>query len=340
MRFAVIGLSHAHIFSMTESLLSVPGVTCEGFCPEDTPVANGFAGRFQDLPRRSREDLLSDPAIDLVLCADVNGLRSAVLVAALKAGKHVFVDKPPVTTLEQLDAVRLATEDSGKLFFVYFGERLDNPLAVKARQLVREGRIGRTVNFIGLGPHKLSIEHRPAWMFDPDLYGGILNDIAVHQVELFSWLTGERVARFRSRVGNFATPQHPTFQDFGDAWFEGDGGTAGYVRVDWFTPDALPTWGDIRQMLVGSEGTLEIRNTVNIGSADPKPVLLLATRSTAPEAVDVTRVDVAWAPRLVADIRDGVNRLMPHEETFDALRAVLSMQQQAERAGLRTNQGR
>jgi predicted dehydrogenase len=275
-----------------------------------------------------------------VLCADVNGLRSAVLVAALKAGKHVFVDKPPVTTLEQLDAVRRAAEDSGKLFFVYFGERLDNSLAVKARQLVREGRIGRTVNFIGLGPHKLSIEHRPAWMFDPDLYGGILNDIAVHQVELFSWLTGERVARFRSRVGNFATPQHPTFQDFGDAWFEGDGGTAGYVRVDWFTPDALPTWGDIRQMLVGSEGTLEIRNTVNIGSADPKPVLLLATRSTAPEAVDVTRVDVAWAPRLVADIRDGVNRLMPHEETFDALRAVLSMQQQAERAGLRTNQGR
>jgi predicted dehydrogenase len=340
MRFAVIGLSHAHIFSMTQALSSVPGVECAGFCPEETPVATGFAGRFPELPRRSRADLLGDPAIDLVLCADVNGLRGSLLAAALKAGKHVFVDKPPVTTLEQLDAVRRATEDSGKLFFVYFGERLDNPLAVKARQLVREGRIGRTVNFIGLGPHKLSIEHRPAWMFDPDLYGGILNDIAVHQVELFSWLTGERVARFRSRVGNFATPQHPTFQDFGDAWFEGDGGTAGYVRVDWFTPDALPTWGDIRQMLVGSEGTLEIRNTVNIGSADPKPVLLLATRSTAPEAVDVTRVDVAWAPRLVADIRDGVNRLMPHEETFDALRAVLSMQQQAERAGLRTNQGR
>ncbi len=340
MRFAVIGLSHAHIFSMTESILGVPGVACGGFCPEDTPVGVGFAGRFADLPRRSRDDLLGDPAIDLVLCADVNGLRGSVLVAALEAGKHVFVDKPPVTTLEQLDAVQRAAEASGKLFFVYFGERLENPLPIKARQLVREGRIGRTVNYIGLGPHKLSIEHRPAWMFDPELYGGILNDIAVHQVELFRWLTGERVARFRSRVGNFATPQHPTFQDFGDTWFEGEGGTAGYVRVDWFTPDALPTWGDIRQMLVGSEGTLELRNNINIGSADPKPVLLLATRGSVPEAVDVADVDVGWAAQLVADVRDGVNRLMPHEETFAALRTVLSMQQQAERAGVKTERGR
>jgi predicted dehydrogenase len=333
MRFAVIGLSHVHAISMAQALLGVPGVVCGGFCPEETPVAKGFEGLFPDLPRRSRDDLLGDSAIDLVLCADVNGLRGPLLVAALKAGKHVFVDKPPVTTLEGLDAVESAVKENGKLFFVYFGERLGNPLSVKARQLVREGRIGRTVNFIGLGPHKLSIQHRPAWMFEPDLYGGILNDIAIHQVELFSWLTGERVCRFRSRVGNFATPQYPTFEDFGDAWFEGDGGTAGYVRVDWFTPDALPTWGDIRQILVGSEGTLEVRSNINLGSADPKPALLLTTRSSPPEQVDVSGVDTDWAPQLVADVRDGVNRLMPHEETFDALRTTLSMQSQAERLG-------
>ena len=333
MRFAVIGLSHVHIISMAQALLGVPGVDCEGFCPEETPVARGFAGLFPELRRRSRDELLGDPAIDLILCADVNGLRGSLLVAALKAGKHVFVDKPPVTTLEDLHAVERAVEESGKLFFVYFGERLGNPLSLKARQLFREGRIGRTVNFIGLGPHKLSIEHRPAWMFDPALYGGILNDIAVHQVELFGWLTGQRVARFRSRVGNFGTPQHPSFEDFGDAWFEGDGGTAGYVRVDWFTPDALPTWGDIRQLLVGTEGTLEIRSTISVGSADAKPALFLTTRSIAPQQVDVSDVDTNWALQFVADVRDGVNRLMPHSETFEALRTVLEMQKEAERIG-------
>jgi predicted dehydrogenase len=333
MRFGVIGLSHVHIVEMTQALLGVPGVACDGFSPEETPIAKGFGSLYSQVPRRSREDLLADPSIDLILCADVNGLRGSLLVAALGAGKHVFVDKPAVTTLEQLEAVERAVEESGKLFFVHFGERLGNPLSVKARQLVREGRIGRPVSFIGLGPHKLGIEQRPAWMFDPELYGGILNDIAVHQVELFSWLTGQRVARFRSRVGNFATPQHPTFEDFGDIWFEGDGGTAGYVRVDWLTPDALPTWGDIRQFLIGTEGMLEIRSTINLGSEDPKPVLLLTTRGSAPEQVDVSDVDAAWAPQLVADIGDGVNRLMPHEETFDALRTVLLMQKQAERIG-------
>ncbi len=335
MRFAVIGLSHVHALSMTQELLNVPGVICAGFAPEDTPVARGFEGLFSDVKPRPREELLSDPAIDLIVSADVNGLRGALLVDALKARKHVFVDKPPMTTLADLDAVKRAVEQSGKLFFVYFGERLGNPLLLKAKQLIDEGRIGMVVNFIGLGPHKLSIEHRPAWMFDPALYGGILNDIACHQVELFTWLTGQQVAGFRSRVGNFATPRHPTFEDFGDAWFEGDGGAAGYVRVDWFTPDALPTWGDIRQMLVGTEGTLEIRSNINLGSPDATPVLLLATRGSPPEVVDTTGVDTSWAPQLVADIQDGVNRLMPHEPTFGAIRTILSMQEEAERIGPR-----
>jgi predicted dehydrogenase len=333
MRFAVIGLSHVHIVAMTHALLNVPGVSCGGFAPEETPIAKGFAGLYRDLPHRSRDELLGDPSIDLILCADVYGHRASVLLAALEAGKHVFVDKPAVTTLDELEAVERAVKVSGKLVFVYFGERLGNPLCVKARQLLSEGRIGRPVNFIGLGPHKLSIEHRPPWMFDPRLYGGILNDIAVHQVELFCWLTRQKIVGFRSRVGNFATPQYPAFEDFGDVSFEGDGGTAGYARVDWLSPDALPTWGDIRQFLVGTEGTMEIRSTINLGSQDPKPVLLLTTRSGAPEQIGVSDVDTAWAPQLVADIRDGVNRLTPHEETFAALRTVLLMQQRAERIG-------
>lgn len=318
---------------MTHALLSVPGVSCAGFCPDDTPVAKGFAGLYQDLPRRSRDELLGDATVDLILCADVNGRRASVLVDALKAGKHVFADKPAVTTLHDLDAVERAVRESGKLLFVYFGERLGSPLCVKARQLLSDGRIGRPVNFIGLGPHKLGVEHRPAWMFDPKLYGGILNDIGVHQVELFSWLTEQRVTRFRSRVGNFATRQHPTFEDFGDVWFEGEGGTTGYVRVDWLTPDALPTWGDIRQFLVGTEGTLEVRSTINLGSEDAKPALLLTTRSGGPERVDVSDVDTAWASQLAADVRDGVNRLMPHAGTFEAVRTVLLMEERAERVG-------
>jgi len=106
--------------------------------------------------------------------------------------------------------------------------------------------------------------------------------------------------------------------------------------VDWFTPDALPTWGDIRQLLVGTEGTLEIRSTISMGSADAKPALFLTTRSSASEQVDVSDVDTAWADQLVADVREGVNRLMPHNETFGAIRTVLEMQKGAERIGPQT----
>jgi predicted dehydrogenase len=72
---------------------------------------------------------------------------------------------------------------------------------------------------------------RPAWFFELAKFGGILNDIASHQIDQFLRFTGSQDGRIvASSTGNFGTPDFPDFQDFGDILLESDG-AAGYVRV-------------------------------------------------------------------------------------------------------------
>ena len=69
-----------------------------------------------------------------------------------------------------------------------------------------------------------------------------------------------------SRIGNYANPDHPELDDFGDCSIVGAKGSTNYFRVDWFTPDGLRTWGDGRTLILGTEGYIEIRKYVDIAS--------------------------------------------------------------------------
>jgi predicted dehydrogenase len=96
------------------------------------------------------------------------------------------------------------------------------------------------------------------------LYGGILCDIGSHQVDQFLYYTGSTEAEVvASQIANVNHHDHPRFQDFGDMMLRGDKGL-GYVRLDWFTPDGLGTWGDGRLFVLGTEGYIELRKYTNV----------------------------------------------------------------------------
>ena len=163
-------------------------------------------------------------------------------------------DKPGFTTLDQLAEARRVQAETGRIYSIFFSERLGNPASVKAGQLVRDGAIGRVLQTIGLGPHRLNLPSRPDWFFQKERYGGILVDIASHQVDQFLFYTGSKQAEVLSAVvANYNHPQFAELEDFGEMLLRGDGGT-GYMRVDWFTPDGLPVWGDGRLTLLGTRG--------------------------------------------------------------------------------------
>ena len=108
----------------------------------------------------------------------------------------------------------------------------------------------------------------PDWFYDHDRFGGIITDIASHQIDQFLWFPGSTTAEVvASTVANYTHPDHPKMQDFGEVLLRGES-AQGYIRVDWYTPRGLPTWGDGRLIVLGTEGYFEVRRPAGTSGGD------------------------------------------------------------------------
>ncbi len=336
-RFAAIGLDHRHIYEQTGRLLEL-GCECAGYWTDGEPEPlSGFIKRFPDVHRVDDMDLLiNDPDIQLIVTAAIPRDRAEIALMAVKAGKDVMSDKPGCTTLEQLGALRAAVADSGRIWSINFSERFEVPAVQKASELVAKGRIGRVVQTLGIGPHRLNLPKRPDWFFDEVAYGGILVDIASHQIDQFLHFAGVEDARIvSSSVANYANPEHSGLQDFGELSLlaEGPGGAAhGYVRVDWYTPDGLPTWGDGRLMILGTEGYIELRKYVDIAVREGTNHLYVVDSKGA-EHIDCSTQPLPYYSQLVHDVVNRTETAMTQSHCFRVMELALLAQQQATRLG-------
>lgn len=329
MRFAVIGLDHRHIYHMVGGLLEA-GATCAGFDPatSDERVLAGFRERFPGLPESTAGRMIEDPGTDLVLCAAIPAERAAIAVRAMRAGKDVMVDKPGVTSFDQLAAVEAAVAETGRIFSVCFSERFIVPATIVAGKLVADGAIGRVVQTVGLGPHRFNRAIRPGWFFDKRHYGGILTDIASHQIDQFLHFTGSQDAAIvASGVGHFGDAAYPDFEDFGEVLLRSDRAGA-YIRVDWFTADGLPTWGDGRLTILGTEGTIELRKYVDIAGRLGTDHVFLVDRSGT-RHIDASGEPLTYFRDLIADIGARSETAASQRHTFTVCRLALEAQARA-----------
>jgi predicted dehydrogenase len=331
MRFAATGLDHRHIFHMVGGLIEA-GAQCVGFDPRtsDERVLSGFRERFPALAPRSTDELLDDPSIELIVCAGIPDERAALAIRAMRAGKDVMVDKPGVTTLAQLAEVEAVVAETGCIVSVCFSERFIVPATIIAGKLIADGAIGRVVQTIGLGPHRLNRAIRPEWFFDKARFGGILTDIASHQIDQFLHFTGSREAEIvASATGHFGTAEMADFEDFGEILLRSPQ-AGGYVRVDWFTADGLPTWGDGRLTILGTEGTIELRKYVDIaGRAGTDHVFLVDKVGT--RHIDASQEPLTYFRNLVADIGARTETAMAQAHVFTVCRLALEAQARAVR---------
>jgi predicted dehydrogenase len=262
---AATHLEHGHIYGQCNGLLEA-GATLKWVYDADEKKVDAFRARYpQANAARSLEEILDDPDVRLVTAAAVPCDRGPLGVRVMEAGKDYFTDKTPFTSLSQLDDAKAAVARTGRKYMVYFSERLHVESAMYATDLVAAGAIGRVVQVIGLGPHRLGKANRPDWFFEKAKFGGILTDIGSHQFEQFLTYTGATDATVtQAAVGNFSCPDKPEFEDFGEASLLGDNGASNYIRVDWFTPNGLSTWGDGRTILLGTKGYIELRKYVDV----------------------------------------------------------------------------
>ncbi len=329
---AAIGLDHGHIFGMCQGLIDA-GAELKLVYDPDPAKAAEFRKRFPSVTVcRSEQEVLQDPEVRLVACAAVPAVRADVGTRVLSHGKHFLSDKAPFTTLDQVDRARKTVEKRGMIWAVCYSERLHNEAGVYAGQLIENGTIGRVLQVIGLGPHRLNAPSRPDWFFRKRDYGGILIDIGSHQVEQFMAYAGAGDARVSSaRVANYNHAQYPELEDFGDATLVADNGATNYFRVDWFTPDGLGVWGDGRTFVLGTEGYIELRKYIDVAaSADGDQVYFVD--STGEHHLSVKgKVGYPYFGALILDCLNGTETAMTQEHTFKAAELCIRVQLAAER---------
>ncbi len=325
----VLGCDHRHIYGMLQGMLDV-GCVARGWWTEgEPPTLEGFRKRFPTLQRVvDRRAVLDDPAVQLVLIASVPSERAALAIEAMEAGKDVMLDKPGCTTQAQLDAVCAVAARTGRIWSVNFSERFEVPAVTKALELVQAGAIGRVVQTIGMGPHRLNPHARLPWFYEPARTGGILCDIGSHQIDQFMLFTGSTQVEIVSASSrNLANPEHPQFEDFGQMLLRGDGGE-GYVRLDWFTPDALPTWGDGRLFVLGTQGSIELRKYVDVAGRPGTDHLLLVNGERC-EHIDASGAGIPYFARLADDVRRRTQTAMPQAHCFQVMALALRAQAMA-----------
>ncbi len=331
-RFAAVGLDHGHIYGMCNGLLEAGAELVSVYDPDPAKMAL-FCARFPEArPARDETEILEDATIQMVASAAVPADRCPLGLRVMEHDKDYFADKPILTTLEQLEAARGKTRQTGRKYAAYYSERLHVEAAVYAGQLIKSGVIGRVVQVIGLGPHRLNLPSRPGWFFKRDRYGGILCDIGSHQIEQFLYYADVQDARIvQSKVANFNHKDYPEFEDFGDASLVGDNGAVHYFRVDWFTPDGLGVWGDGRTFILGTDGYIELRKYLDV-ARDPEGDHVYLVDQQGEQHIPVHgRVGYPYFGELILDCLNRTERAMTQAHTFKAAELCIQAQMQAER---------
>ncbi len=329
-KFAVIGVNHDHIYSQVDAVLRGGGELLS-FYAKEPDLASRFSKRYpQAKLAESVKEILEDASIHLVLSAAIPEERAPLGIRVMQHGKDYMSDKPGITSLEQLAEVRRVQAQTRRIYSIMYSERFENRATVRAGELVKAGAIGRVVQTIGLGPHRMNPKQRPEWFFDRKRYGGILCDIGSHQADQFLFFTSStRAELIASQVANVHNQQYPLFEDFGDLVLRGDGG-AGYIRVDWFTPDGLATWGDGRLTILGTDGFIEVRKNIDIaGRMGSNHLFLVDQKET--RYIDCANQPLPYGEQLVSDVVNRTETAMPQEHCFLATELVLKAQKEAQR---------
>ena len=259
LRVAFVGFQTGHAYSLYQDLKSHPDVQMVAACEEDAAVRERTVARDIAVTHTSYDAMLREVECDVVACADYYAIRGPRMIQAMEAGKHVISDKPMCTKLEHVARM----QELAHAKHLKAGCQLPLPYApalVAARNLIKAGAIGDVQSVTFNGAHSLNYTGRPEWMFDPEKYGGSINDIAIHGVDCLPWMTGREYASVTvAREWNARVPDHPKFGDGAVLLYKLDNGGAAFGDVSWLSPDnasyKIPYYW--RFTILGSTGAIE-----------------------------------------------------------------------------------
>jgi predicted dehydrogenase len=326
-RFAAVGLNHSHIYGQVATVQKHGGTLAAVYAKEPELLAAFTKRHPQVKVARSEQEILDDPSIQLVVSAAIPNERAPLGIRVMQAGKDYLADKPGVTSLAQLADIRRVQAQTRRIYSILYGGRLESGATQRAVELVQAGAVGKVLQTLGTGPHRIGA-NRPDWFWNKEQFGGVIGDLGTHQVDyFFAFTNASRAEVVASQAGNLHHPDRPAFEDFGDALLRSPSGT-GYFRVDWFTPGGVATFGDSRLTVMGTDGYIEVRPTVDLaGRAGGGHLFLVDQKET--RYIDATQTPLPYGSRLLDDIVNRTETAMPQDLTFLVAQVVLEAQARA-----------
>jgi len=231
LRVAVIGLGvgEQHV----RAYRAHPGAEVTAVCDVDPDKLEAAARAYPGLrTTRDAAEVLEDPAIDAVSIASFDDVHHEHALAALRAGKHVFVEKPVCVTLDQARELKAALAEQPDLVLASNLVLRAAPLYRWLRDERRSGALGNLYAFDGDYLYGRLHKITEGWRKDVADYSVMLGG-GVHLVDLMLWISGERPASVTA-AGNRLSTEGSTFRylDFVAAAFEFPSGLVGRITAN------------------------------------------------------------------------------------------------------------
>lgn len=275
-KIAVVGLAHSHGIGFLRSAVEIPGVTVAGFFdPKNREETEAASKEFDAPVYSSLDDLINNSGAGILLTAAINSDRADIVIRGIEAGMNIVADKPLVTRIEDLDRIEQALERNPEVKLHLMLTERYNPVLVTAKSLIDRGEVGEIVNIINMRPHRLKPKERPDWMFASAQYGGILNDLAVHDIDIATWLCGSPVDEvLASTVSNKRFTEYTDFYDNGQVMLRLKNGCIVFILESWLTPEQYPYHGEMKFIIHGTKGQIiaDPQNNEVIFYSDEKPI--------------------------------------------------------------------
>lgn len=244
------GEMHALIYSSTE------GVNFEAVCDINEERAKEIAKKYGVKKWYTRyQDIVDDPDVKALTIATPDFAHKEPAIYAAKMGKHILMEKPLATTVEDAVAINEAVEKAGIIFMVDFHNRW-NPPFTNAKDSINKGEIGEpsliyirhsNTTFVPFKMLKWSDKSSAAWF------------LGSHSCDLARWLMGDEVIKVntisRSKV---LASKGLNVPDFFVTTLEFKNGGVAVIENSWILPETMPASGDFRAEILGSKGAVYI----------------------------------------------------------------------------------
>ena len=188
LKVGVVGVGRLGKVYVRDLASRIPETTVVAIADPDREAAAAVAAEF-DVPRNypTADDLIGDRNVDAVVVVSPTHTHREIVVAAVRAGKPTFSEKPPAISLAACAEMAAAIEKSGTFFQMGFMRRFD-PGYAAAKQKIEQGAIGRPVVFKSTSrdPFRPSLEYA-----NPASSGGIMVDMGIHDIDLARWFMGD-----------------------------------------------------------------------------------------------------------------------------------------------------